>query len=131
MTLHPDVLTDLVVLYHAGEASQASRALLEEEAARNPQIATALAAGSRTIPPLPASPALDERKVLRKVRLRYQVMCFGVVWTLALLAVAVLPRFASTGMGVEMAIASLPFAVLLLFFAGAVGALYFFVRAVR
>lgn len=131
MTLHPDILTDLIVLYHAGEASQASRALLEEEAARNPQIAAALAAGSRTIPLLPASPAPDERKVLRKVRLRYQAISFGAVWTLALLAVVLLPRFVNTSTGVEIAIALVPFAVLVLFFAGAVGALYFFIRAVR
>jgi hypothetical protein len=131
MTLHPDVLSDLIVLYHAGEASQASRALVEEEAARNPQIAAALAAGSRMIPPLPASPALHERKVLRKVRLRYQAISFGVVWTLALIAVAVLPRVASSGNGAEVAIALVPFAILVLFFAAALGALYFFVRAVR
>jgi hypothetical protein len=131
MTLHPDILTDLVVLYHAGEASQASRALLEEEATRNPQIAAALAARSRTIPALPANPALDERKVLRKVRLRYQAISFGVVWTLALLSVVLLPRFASTSMGVEIAIALVPLAILVLFFAGGLGALYFFIRAVR
>jgi hypothetical protein len=35
MNLHPDVLTDLVMLYHAGEASQASREFLEKEALRN------------------------------------------------------------------------------------------------
>ena len=131
MTLHPDILTDLIVLYHSGEASQASRALLEEEAARNPQIAAALAAGSRTIPLLPASPAPDERKVLRRVRLRYQAISFGVVWTLALLAVALLPRFATTRPGLEIAMALVPFAVLVVFFAGAAAALYFFIRAVR
>ena len=32
MNLHPDVLTDLTILYHAGEASQASRTLLEDAA---------------------------------------------------------------------------------------------------
>jgi hypothetical protein len=36
MTLHPDVLTDLVILYLAGEASQATRELLEAEAVSNP-----------------------------------------------------------------------------------------------
>ena len=41
MTLHPDVLTDLVILYHAGEASEASRRLLGAEARRNPRFASA------------------------------------------------------------------------------------------
>ena len=41
MTLHPDVLTDLVILYHAGEASLATRALLEAEAAVNPALQAA------------------------------------------------------------------------------------------
>ena len=44
MTLHPDVLTDLVILYHAGEASQATRSLLETEAAANKELAAALRA---------------------------------------------------------------------------------------
>jgi hypothetical protein len=131
MTLHPDILTDLIILYHAGEASLASRALLEEEAARNPQIAAALASTPGTIPPLPVCPAPDERKVLRKVRLRYQAISFAVVWTLILLSVALLPRFVSTSTGLQIAIAAIPFAVLCLFFAGALGALYFFIRAVR
>lgn len=131
MTLHPDILTDLIILYHAGEASQASRALLEEEAARNPQIAAALAATSPKAAPLPAYPAPDERRVLRKVRLRYQVLSFGAVWMLALFAVAMLPRFASSSGGLAIAMAMVPFAALLLFFAGAVGALYLLIRAVR
>jgi hypothetical protein len=131
MTLHPDVFADLLVLYHAGEASQASRALLEQEAARNPEIAAALTARSRTLPEFPASPALDERKVFRKVRLRYQAISFGLLWTLALIGIVLIPRIASTGTGVQIAMAFMPFAVLVLFFAGAVGALYFFIRVVR
>lgn len=131
MTLHPDVLTDLVVLYHVGEASQASRALLEEEATRNPQIAAALAAGPRPMAPLPVSSEIQEGKVLRKVRLRYQVISFGAVWMLALIAIAVLPRFISTPAGMEMAINLMPLAVLVVFFAAAAGALYFFIRAAR
>jgi hypothetical protein len=131
MTLHPDILTDLITLYHAGEASQASRTLLEEEASRNPQVAAALAATSRIMPPLAANPAPDERKVMRKVRLRYQVMSFGILWTFALLVVALLPRFFDTTAGIAMAINLLPFAVLVLFFVAAAGALYFFLRAVR
>jgi hypothetical protein len=131
MTLHPDILTDLVILYHAGEASQASRALLEEEAARNPQIAAALAATPEAQPLLPVCSAPDERKVLRKIRLRYQAISFAVVWTLILLSVALLPRFVSSSAGLQIAIAAMPFAVLILFFAGALGALYFFIRVIR
>ena len=47
MTLHPDVFTDLVILYHAGEASQESRELLEKEAQQNPALAAALAPTAR------------------------------------------------------------------------------------
>ena len=131
MTLHPDILADLIVLYQAGEASQASCALLAEEAARDPKIAAALAASPRTIPPLPASPASSERKVLRKLRLRYQAISFAVVWTSVLLVVALLPRFAKTSTGIEIAITVVPFAGLILFYTGAAGALYFFIRAIR
>jgi hypothetical protein len=131
MTLHPDILTDLITLYHAGEASQASRALLEKEASSDPQIAAALAAKLGMAVPLTAYPAPDERKVMRKVRLRYQAMSFGVVWVLALLAVALLPRFFNSHAGIALAISFLPFAVLILFFVAAAGALYFFLRAVR
>lgn len=131
MTLHPDVLADLVILYHAGEASQASRALLENEASRNPQVAAALASTARTMAPMPTDPAPDARRVLRRVRLRYQAISFGVVWTLALLVVALLPRLLTSDVGVGLTVSLLPFAVLALFFAGAAAVLYFFVRAVR
>lgn len=131
MTLHPDIVTDLISLYHAGEASEATRALLEEEASRNPRTAAALAAIAPTTSPLPACPAPDERRVFRKVRLRYQAISFGIIWTLALLAVALLPHFLGSGAAVGIAITFMPLAILALFFAGGVGALYFFVRAVR
>jgi hypothetical protein len=71
MTLHPDILTDLVILYHAGEASQASRELLEREALQNPAIAAALAAKPRTIQPIPLEARIGEREVLNKVRRHY------------------------------------------------------------
>ena len=48
MTLHPDILTELVILHHTGEAF---RKLLEEAAARNPRVAVALA----TPPPYDAA----------------------------------------------------------------------------
>jgi hypothetical protein len=131
MTIHPDILTDLITLYHAGEASQASRALLEEEASRNPQVAAALAAAPGGIPPLPAHPAAFERKVLRKLRFRYQLLSFAIVWTFALVAVAFVPRLLNTSTGVAMAIQALPFAVLLLFFGGAIVLLCLLIRRLR
>jgi anti-sigma factor RsiW len=39
MTLHPDVLRDLLTLYLAGEASPATRELVEEHLARDPELA--------------------------------------------------------------------------------------------
>jgi ferric-dicitrate binding protein FerR (iron transport regulator) len=71
MTLHPDVITDLVILYHAGEASQASRELLEKEAQQNPAIAAALAARPRIMQPIEAAPMIHEREVLKRVRRHY------------------------------------------------------------
>ncbi len=129
MTLHPDILTDLVILYHAGEASQASRALLEAEAARNPQLAAALSARPGTgAQALPGNPAPDERKVFRKVRTRYQVIAVAAVWTFVLLMLALLPqRTTST----PLIIALLPFLLLITLFAAAVGVLYFFFRGLR
>lgn len=71
MTLHSDVLTDLVILYHAGEASQASRELLEKEALQNPALAAALAARPRVMPPIETAPMIREREVLKRVRQHY------------------------------------------------------------
>jgi len=71
MTLHPDILTDLVILYHAGEASQASRELLEKEAMQNPALAAALAARPRVMPPIETAPMIPEREVLKRVRRHY------------------------------------------------------------
>ena len=71
MTLHPDVLTDLVILYHAGEASQASRELLEKEAMQNPAIAAALAVQPRYMQPMALEPKIGEREVLERVRRHY------------------------------------------------------------
>jgi hypothetical protein len=71
MTLHPDVLTDLVILYHAGEASQASRELLEKEALQNHALAAALAARPRVMPPIEMAPMIREQEVLKRVRQHY------------------------------------------------------------
>ena len=42
MNMHPDILNDLAVLYQAGEASPATRELLEREALSNPELARQL-----------------------------------------------------------------------------------------
>jgi len=88
MTLHPDILTDLVILYHAGEASQASRELLEEEAMQNPALAAALAARPRVMPPLETAPMIPEREVLKRVRRHYMYRALlAICLAVALLAV--------------------------------------------
>lgn len=131
MTLHPDVLTDLVALYHAGEASQASRSLLEAEATHNPQIAAALAAPSRAFAPLPIHPPPDERKVWRKVRLRYYAIAFAIAWTMALGFLVALIPLAGPSLGIEIVAGFVPLLALLLFAAGAIGTLFFLISALR
>lgn len=92
MTLHPDVLTDLVILYHAGEASQATRVLLEAEAAANPQLAAALAAPPRQAAPLPAAPQDEGRLALREIsRLyRHRNLLVAVIAALLLILISAL-----------------------------------------
>lgn len=92
MTLHPDVLTDLVILYHAGEASQATRSLLETEAATNPQLAAALAAPPRQVAPLPAAPQDTGRIALREIsRLyRHRNLLVAVIAALLLILISAL-----------------------------------------
>jgi hypothetical protein len=93
MTLHPDILTDLVILYHAGEASQASRELLEKEAMQNPALATALAARPRVMPPIETAPMTLEREVLKRVRRHYLYRALvAICLALALLAVLAVLR---------------------------------------
>jgi hypothetical protein len=94
MSLHPDILTDLVILYHAGEASQASRELLEREAMHDPAVAAALAARPRAMPPLPTAPVFHERETLKRVRLHYISQALIAV-SLALTLLAILAVFRS------------------------------------
>ena len=42
MTLHPDILDDLLVVFHAGEASEATRTLLEQRAVEDSAFARRL-----------------------------------------------------------------------------------------
>ena len=92
MTLHPDVLTDLVILYHAGEASQATRSLLETEAAANKELAAALAAPPRQVAPLPAAPQDAGRVALREIsRLyRHRNLLVAVIAALLLILISAL-----------------------------------------
>lgn len=88
MSLHPDVLTDLVSLYHAHEASEATRALLEDEATRNPRIAEALALTPRPFHPLAVRTPDVHRRVIHDVRSAFRFRTIFAVWTIALLALA-------------------------------------------
>lgn len=92
MTLHPDVLTDLVILYHAGEASQATRSLLEAEAVTNPPLAAALAAPPRQVAPLPAVPQDTGRIALREINrlYRHRNLLVAVVAALLLILISAL-----------------------------------------
>ena len=94
MTLPPDILTDLVILYHAGEASQATRDLLETEAATNPQVAQALAAPPRPAAPLPLEPPDTLRAALREIRLLLRRRLYFTTGAVGLLALALsVPQF--------------------------------------
>ena len=92
MTLHPDVLTDLVILYHAGEASQATRSLLEAEAVTNPPLAAALAAPPRQVAPLPAAPQDTGRVAIREINrlCRHRNLLVAVVAALLLILISAL-----------------------------------------
>jgi hypothetical protein len=93
MTLHPDVITDLVILYHAGEASQASRELLQKEALQNPALAAALAARPRVMPPIEMAPMILEREVLKRVRQHYLYRALlAICLALALIAIFAVVR---------------------------------------
>ena len=93
MTLHPDVLTDLVIQYPAGEASEASRKLLEGEATRNPRVAAALATPPRTMPPLAVDPPDVQRRAIQDVHrtFRRKLLLAGLSVALLLLAFFLFP----------------------------------------
>ena len=63
MNLHPDVLTDLTILYHAGEASQASRTLLEDAAKSDARLAAALSAPPRAMQLPGGAPDVQRRAI--------------------------------------------------------------------
>jgi hypothetical protein len=93
MNLHPDVLTDLTILYHAGEASQASRALLEEAAKSDARLAAALAAPPR-MASLPAgAPDVQRRAIDQlegKTRKRGTFLGLGLLFLLLPFSFAVI-----------------------------------------
>ena len=94
MTLHPDILTDLVILYHAGEASLATRTFLETEARANPHLAGALAAPPRPAAALPVDPPDILRGALRDIRILFRRRLYYATGTSLLLGVAIsVPQF--------------------------------------
>lgn len=94
MTLHPDILTDLVILYHAGEASLATRIFLETEARANPHLAGALAAPPRSAAALPVDPPDILRGTLRDIRILFRRRLYFATGTSLLLGVAIsVPQF--------------------------------------
>jgi hypothetical protein len=93
--LHPDVIDDLVVLCETGEASAATRALVEEQLALDPGLAQRVAASRAgtdlpaTEPPPPSAEkkALDQTK--RLLRTRSQALAVALVFTALPLSIVV------------------------------------------
>ncbi len=88
MTLHDDVMTDLLTVYLAGEASAATRALVEARAAADAGFARRLAA-ARDVSLESAAPAAAPDAELRALGhtrqflfLRTMFVAWGVVFTL-------------------------------------------------
>lgn len=88
MSLHPDVLTDLIILYHAHEASEATRALLEEEGTHNPRVAAALAATPQPFHPLAVHSPDMHRRVIHEIRGTFRFRMIFFLWTIALVVLA-------------------------------------------
>lgn len=91
MTLHPDVIRDLLPLYLADEVSPATRALIEEHLAADPELArlarSAASEGALSVTaPAVAAPAGVERAAFeatrRLLRLRARLCGFAIAATL-------------------------------------------------
>lgn len=89
MTLHDDVMTDLLTVYLAGEASAATRALVEARAAGDPGFAGRLAAARAVSLGGGEAPAVAPDAELRALGhtrqflfLRTLFLAWGVVFTL-------------------------------------------------
>ncbi len=92
MTLHPDVLRDLLAVYLSGEASPATRALIEEHLARDPELARLVrdaegeegqlnqAGREIAVPPSAGKAALEETR--RLLRQRSWLMALAIAFTL-------------------------------------------------
>lgn len=93
MNLHPDVLSDLTILYHAGEASTASRALLEDAAKSDARLAAALAAPPRAAQ-LPGGVPDVQRRAIddleSKTRRRGNLLGLGIFFLLLPFSFAVI-----------------------------------------
>jgi hypothetical protein len=89
MTLHDDVMNDLLTVYLAGEASAATRSLVDARAAADPAFAARLAAAQRTAVPdlsLPGPAPNAEMTALKHTRqflfLRTLFVAWGILFTL-------------------------------------------------
>lgn len=100
-----------------GGISSDERAVGARSVLQNPAVAAALNAKPPNTPPLPACAAPDQRKVFRKVRLRYQLISLAVIWTLTLVLLALSTSRAERSITKEL----IPLAVLILFVAAAAG----------
>lgn len=91
-TLHPDILEDLASLYLSGDASPATRALLEDHARANPAFAARLHSAQHLTLPTPPAPLSEdaEARALRETRqaifLRTLFLAMGIAFALLPLA---------------------------------------------
>jgi anti-sigma factor RsiW len=98
MSLDREVLLDLLPLYLAGEASPATRAVVEEAMAADPELArlareaaasdNALAGALRAVAPTPSAEKLALRKTRRLLRRRSWLLGFAIFFSLLPFSVA-------------------------------------------
>jgi hypothetical protein len=90
MTVTRDVITDLWPIYEGGEASEATRTLVEEFLAGDPEFARALQSEHQVeAAPIPALPEDQEARTLERLKRRLR----GFPWLLQLSMVATMLAF--------------------------------------
>lgn len=85
MSLSPDVMNDLMVLYISGEASPDTRKLVEEYAALHADYAALLRAAGQTlpVPPAQSNKEMETLKMIRKfILLRSLFIGGGILFTM-------------------------------------------------
>lgn len=85
MSLSPDVMNDLMVLYISGEASPGTRKLVEEYAALHADYAALLRAAGQTlpVPPAQSNKEMETLKMIRKfILLRSLFIGGGILFTM-------------------------------------------------